>query len=94
MIEFLSPEGRRTQRSIERPDLLSSVAGTSIGLLEVPFANTALYLDEAVAALEQAHGPIRVAKRYSKPEVSVPTPEDVLDEFAAECDFVISAYGH
>lgn len=94
MIEFLSPESARTHVSLAPPAPMTEIDGASIGLLEVPFANSTLFLDQAVKALEREHGPIRIAKRYAKPSVSVPTPPEVLDEFATECDFVVSAYGH
>jgi hypothetical protein len=65
----------------------------TVGLLANGFPDSDAFLQAVEQALQQ-HLPDAMFKHYNKGNASIPCPEDLLETIAAECDLVVSAYGH
>jgi hypothetical protein len=70
----------------------SELTGLRVGLLENTKHNAALLLDELGALLEAEHG-ARVTRRATKQVFAMPVSDEVVAEFAGNCDVVITAIG-
>ena len=69
---------------------LSSLQGTTVGLIDNHKRNANIYLEELGRLLQDNYGVARVVT-YRKVSQSMPTPDAVLDQLARECDAVIHA---
>ena len=85
---LLDPTGERG--SVERPHAsrLPSLAGKTIGLLDISKPRGDVFLDQ-LAALLAGRG-AKVA-RFAKPTFTKPAPIDVRRKIAESCDGVIEA---
>ena len=70
----------------------TDLTGLRVGLLENTKHNAALLLDELGALLEAEHG-ARVTRRATKQVFAMPVADEVVTEFAGDCDVVITAVG-
>ncbi|MBO0885921.1 MAG: hypothetical protein J2O38_00900, partial [Acidimicrobiales bacterium] len=66
--------------------------GGRLGLLDNTKPNANRLLDEVGALLEQKLAPAQLVRRV-KPTMSLPGPDALLDELAAQCDAVVVAVG-
>jgi hypothetical protein len=69
---------------------LSSLQGTTVGLIDNHKRNANVYLAELGRLLQEGYGVSRVVT-YRKISQSLPTPNEVLDQLASECDAIIHA---
>jgi hypothetical protein len=76
-----------TQRLAPR---LARLQGTTVGLIDNHKRNANVYLEELGRLLQEAYGVTRVVT-YRKISQSLPTPDEVLDQLASECDVIIHA---
>ena len=74
---------RRTR--VERPE---SLAGLTIGLLDISKPRGNVFLDRIEERLGELDA---TAVRYAKPTFSKPAPADLRHEIATQCDAVIEA---
>jgi hypothetical protein len=69
---------------------LASLQGKTVGLIDNHKRNANVYLEELGRLLQEQHGVARVVT-YRKVSQSLPTPDEVLDQLASECDAIIHA---
>jgi hypothetical protein len=69
---------------------LSSLQGTTVGLIDNHKRNANVYLEELGRLLQDTYGVARVVT-YRKISQSMPTPDEVLDQLAGACDAIIHA---
>ena len=69
---------------------LSSLQGKTVGLIDNHKRNANVYLEE-MERLLQAHYSVARVVTYRKISQSMPTPDEVLDQLASECDVIIHA---
>ncbi len=85
---LLDPTSERSLAIRERVARLDSLAGKTVGLLDISKARGNVFLDRIEAKLE-AHG--AKAIRYKKPTFTKPAPANLRGEIASQCDAVIEA---
>ena len=69
---------------------LSDLNGTTVGLIDNHKRNADVYIAELSRVLQEEYGVSKVVT-YRKASQSIPTPDDVLDSLAAECDAIVHA---
>lgn len=69
---------------------LPDLQGTTVGLIDNHKRNADVYLEELGRLLQERYGVSRLVT-YRKVSQSIPTPADVLDELANQCDAIIHA---
>ena len=69
---------------------LSGLRGTTVGLIDNHKRNADVYLEELGRLLQDRYGVSRVVT-YRKVSQSMPTPSQVMDDLARECDAIIHA---
>ena len=69
---------------------LDSLAGTTIGLLDISKAKGSFFLDRVEEVLREQYGVKEVLRRM-KPTVTRPAPEPIRVELCEKCDAVIEA---
>ncbi len=67
--------------------------GAVVGLLANGFPDSVAFLDAVEDALRVALPGVRFA-RYAKPGASAPANDALVARIAAECDALVTAYGH
>jgi hypothetical protein len=67
---------------------LATLAGRTVGLLDISKARGDLFLDRLEEKLRGAGAEV---KRYKKPTFTKPAPVDLRHEIAVECDAVVEA---
>jgi hypothetical protein len=80
---------------VERPvkafaPRLDTLAGTTIGLLDISKSKGAFFLDRVEEVLRQQYG-VKDVLRRMKPTVARPAPEPIKAELTEKCDAVIEA---
>ena len=85
---LLDPTGERSLAIRERAPRIPSLAGRSIGLLDISKPRGNLFLDRIQQRLEQRGASV---KRYAKPTFAKVAPADLRNEIAVDCDAVIEA---
>ena len=90
-LRVLDPTFEEAAKAAKIVGRLSTIAGSTIGLLDNGKINVSRILDYAEEILK---GQYRVKNviRFRKPDASRPAPESVF-EAAKECDALISAVG-
>lgn len=84
----LDPTGERrvdTRELLPRP---ASLAGLSVGLLDISKPRGDVFLDRLEVRLTAAGAKVR---RYRKPTFTKPAPVDLRHEIATQCEVVIEA---
>ena|SRR4026209_1979285 len=71
---------------------LSGLAGKVVGFIDNAKPNFGLLADDLGELLMSKYGAARVMK-HRKPAASVPAKPQVIEEFAGECDVVITGSG-
>jgi predicted 3-demethylubiquinone-9 3-methyltransferase (glyoxalase superfamily) len=69
---------------------LAQLQGTTVGLIDNHKRNSDVYLEELGSLLKDRYGVSRVIT-YRKISQSMPTPADVMDSLATECDAIVHA---
>ena len=69
---------------------LEQLRGITIGLIDNHKKNSDVYLAELERLLKDDYGVAEV-RHYRKISQSMPTPDEVLDDLAQECDALIHA---
>ena len=85
---YLDPTSERTTTARPRAPRPASLAGLTVGLLDIAKPRGDVFLDRVQARLE-AEG-IGVA-RFTKPTFTKPAPIDLRQEIAMRCQAVIEA---
>ena len=62
----------------------------TVGLIDNHKRNAGVYVAELSRVLQEEYGVAKVVT-YRKVSQSIPTPADVLDSLAAECDAIVHA---
>jgi hypothetical protein len=89
-ITVLHPGAEDTAEEHTLADRLSGLRGATVGLIDNHKRNADVYLEELARLLQDRYGVSKVVS-YRKISQSMPTPTDVLDSLAAECDAVVHA---
>ena len=79
-------EGSPVER--ERSPLPESLAGLTVGLLDISKPRGDIFLDRLEERLDNLGA---LVERYAKPTFTKPAPVDLRREIAATCDAVIEA---
>ena len=69
---------------------LQGLQGKKIGLIDNRKRNADVYLEEIARIFEEEYG-VRDFQTYRKASQSIPTPSDILDDMASNCDAIIHA---
>ncbi len=85
---ILDPTGEREVAERQRLARPASIAGLTVGLLDIRKPRGDLFLDRIEQRLA-ADG--ATVKRYAKPTFTKPAPVDLRHEIATQCDLVIEA---
>ncbi len=88
MTTVLDPTNEATPTRIEPSTRPESLAGLTIGLLDISKPRGDAFLDRVETRLTELGSTIR---RYAKPTFAKPAPVDMRHEIASECDAVIEA---
>ena len=88
MTTILDPTGERTPATRERVVRPESLAGLTVGLLDISKPRGNVFLDRVS---ERLTGLGATVNRYTKPTFTKPAPVDLRHEIATECDAVIEA---
>ena len=84
----LDPTDETTPQVRERTSRPESLAGLTVGLLDISKPRGNVFLDQVQNRLEALGATIN---RYNKPTFSKPAPADLRHEIATHCDAVIEA---
>lgn len=84
----LDPTSERNPARIPRLPRLDSLAGRTIGLLDISKPRGDRFLDEIERRLSERGATV---KRFSKPTFTKPAPLDLRQQIAASCEAVIEA---
>lgn len=85
---ILDPTSERTVAERVRLDRPASLAGLTVGLLDISKPRGDVFLDRLE---ERLVGVGANVKRYKKPTFTKPAPVDLRHEIAVECQVVIEA---
>ena len=87
-IKVLDPTDETTPQEIQQATRLDSLAGKTIGLLDISKARGDVFLDRLESKLNALD---ITTVRYKKPTFAKPAPVDLRHEIATSCDAVIEA---
>lgn len=85
---ILDPTGERTVAERARLARPASLAGLTVGLLDISKPRGDVFLDRVAERLVGIGAEVR---RYTKPTFTKPAPVDLRHEIATECQVVIEA---
>ena len=85
---ILDPTGERTVAERARVARPESLAGLTVGLLDISKPRGDVFLDRIEQRLTTIGADV---KRYRKPTFSKPAPVDLRHQIATECQVVIEA---
>ena len=85
---LLDPTHERSPAQRARLPRLPSLAGVTVGLLDISKARGDVFLDRLETRLDAGGATIR---RYRKPTFTKPAPVDLRQQIAVECGAVIEA---
>lgn len=88
MTIVLDPTNESMPATIERSMRPESLAGLTVGLLDISKPRGDVFLDRLEERLTELGSHV---KRYAKPTFSKPAPVDLRHEIATSCDAVIEA---
>ena len=86
------PTAPRMERPEQAEQLLAGLAGKVVGFIDNAKPNFNHLVDDLADLLTSRHGVKRVLKRQKR-SASVPAPDEVIREFAEQCDLVITGSG-
>ena len=85
---LLDPTGERTVTNRTQVDRPATIAGQTIGLLDISKPRGDVFLDRLEQRLAEAGA---IVRRYRKPTFTKPAPVDLRHEIATQCTMVIEA---
>jgi hypothetical protein len=85
---ILDPTGERSVAERARVARPASLAGLTVGLLDISKPRGDVFLDRLEQRLTEVGANVR---RYRKPTFTKPAPVDLRHEIATECQVVIEA---
>ncbi|MCU0259732.1 MAG: hypothetical protein MUE78_01810 [Ilumatobacteraceae bacterium] len=85
---ILDPTGERSVAERARVARPASLAGLTVGLLDISKPRGDVFLDRLEQRLAEVGANVR---RYRKPTFTKPAPVDLRHEIATECQVVIEA---
>ena len=88
MTTVLDPTSEQAPATRERVTRPESLAGLTVGLLDISKPRGNVFLDRVS---EHLSGLGATVNRYTKPTFTKPAPVDLRHEIATECDAVIEA---
>ena len=88
MTILLDPTSERVPAERARAQRLSTLAGQTVGLLDIAKMRGDLFLDQLESRLV---GEGAKVIRYKKPTFTKPAPIDLRHEIAEQCDAVVEA---
>ena len=88
-ITLVSPINEMPQPAAERPKPLPTLAGKTVGMLDISKPGGSTFLDRVESILIERHGVLRVL-RETKPTFTKPAPEAVIEKLRG-ADAVIEA---
>ncbi len=88
MTTVLDPTNESVPAEIERAMRPESLAGLTVGLLDISKPRGDVFLDRIEQRLTEVGANV---KRYRKPTFAKPAPVDLRHEIATECQVVIEA---
>lgn len=88
MTIVLDPTSEQTPAAVQRATRPESLAGLTVGLLDISKPRGNVFLDRVS---ERLAGLGATVNRYTKPTFTKPAPVDLRHEIATECDAVIEA---
>ena len=88
MTTVLNPTAEKAPSTRERSTRPESLAGLTVGLLDISKPRGNVFLDRVS---ERLTGLGATVNRYAKPTFAKPAPVDLRHEIATECDAVIEA---
>ena len=88
MTIVLDPTSEQAPAASERANRPESLAGLTVGLLDISKPRGNVFLDRVSERLTELGA---TANRYTKPTFTKPAPVDLRHEIATECDAVIEA---
>ena len=88
MTTVLDPTAEQTSATRERATRPESLAGLTVGLLDISKPRGNVFLDRVS---ERLAGLGATVNRYTKPTFTKPAPVDLRHEIATECHAVIEA---
>ncbi|MEO7729031.1 MAG: hypothetical protein ABIS45_17400 [Burkholderiales bacterium] len=86
------PTAPRLERPEQVRQTLVGLRGKVVGFIDNAKPNFNYFVDDLAELLTSQHGVSRVLKRQKR-SASVPAPDEVIAEFAKECDLVITGSG-
>ncbi len=86
----LNPAAEGTAVSQKLAPRLSGLQGVTVGLIDNHKGNSDVYLEALADLFKEQFGVARVIN-YRKDSQSVPTPPEVLDDLASQCQAIIHA---
>ncbi len=87
-ISVLDPTDEQTPSHRTRAQRITSLEGTTIGLLDISKPRGDIFLDTVQSLLEKKGANVL---RFTKPTFTKPAPVDLRHEIATTCDAVIEA---
>ena len=84
----LDPTSERSLAERQRLDRPASVAGKTVGLLDIAKPRGNIFLDQLEVRLTGAGAKVL---RFTKPTFTKPAPVDLRHEIATQCELVIEA---
>ena len=85
---ILDPTSEQAPATRERVGRPESLAGLTVGLLDISKPRGDVFLDRVEERLTAAGATVA---RYAKPTFTKPAPAEFLDEVSATCDVAIEA---
>jgi hypothetical protein len=86
------PTAPRLERPQQSEQMLAGLAGKVVGFIDNAKPNFNHLVDDLADLLTRKHGVKLVLKRQKR-SASVPAPDEVIKEFAEQCDLVITGSG-
>lgn len=86
----LHPAAEDVVQKLSLAPRLPDLRGTTVGLIDNHKRNADAYLAELASVLQERYGVSRVVT-YRKVSQSMPTPAEVMDDLATQCDAIVHA---
>lgn len=86
------PTAPRAETAQQADRILTALAGKVVGFIDNAKPNFNHLVDDIGELLMKKHGVAKVLKRQKR-SASVAAPEEVIKEFAEQCDLVITGSG-
>jgi hypothetical protein len=86
----LHPAAEDVAQKFSLASRLSNLQGITVGLIDNHKRNADVYLEELGRLLQEQYGVFKLVT-YRKVSQSIPTPAEVIDQLAGECDAIIHA---